>query len=391
MSGLRQLLSQSPELYTIRISKRFSGSSLPENEKIIIYGAGTVGKNLYEQLKSAGFRILCFADGNKKLVGLKIHGLKIISLKELKNRHFHYPVVIASVIYEREIYHLLKRLGIPRLYPLPYLELRYPAIINFRNYHNLFMSLFRKKSKDRIEKLWTHLQDSESQRILTRIIKFRLAYYHDVLMDSIFSGNIQYFDKEIIKLSDDEILADCGSAPGEIISDFIKLNSGKFRNIFGFEPDKYNYRQLKRDISVLKDDRISLVNAAVSDRDGLSKFYELGSPESGMDKTGTYRSFSSQTSAKTASSVKTVSLDNFFKDSRPPTFIKMDIEGAEADALKGAKNIIARYKPKLAVCIYHKPEDLWEIPLQIHRLNKKYKFYVRHYSHELCETVCYAL
>ena len=68
----------------------------------------------------------------------------------------------------------------------------------------------------------------------------------------------------------------------------------------------------------------------------------------------------------------------------------MDIEGAEQNALEGAKDIILRNKPKLAICLYHKPEDLWEIPLYIHSLVPEYKIYIRHHSHTNEETVMYA-
>jgi hypothetical protein len=74
-----------------------------------------------------------------------------------------------------------------------------------------------------------------------------------------------------------------------------------------------------------------------------------------------------------------------------PTFIKMDIEGSEIDALNGAAGIIRRDKPKLAVCVYHKPSDLWKIPLLVHNLQPKYQFYLRHYSNHLSDTVLYAM
>lgn len=68
----------------------------------------------------------------------------------------------------------------------------------------------------------------------------------------------------------------------------------------------------------------------------------------------------------------------------------MDIEGAELEALEGCRNIIAHDKPKLAICLYHKAEHLWEIPFYIHQLVPEYKFYIRHHSKDFCETVLYA-
>lgn len=73
------------------------------------------------------------------------------------------------------------------------------------------------------------------------------------------------------------------------------------------------------------------------------------------------------------------------------TYIKMDIEGAELEALKGAKNIIETQRPKLAICIYYSLSDLYEIPLYLMQICKGYKFYVRHYSYGWIESVLYAI
>jgi hypothetical protein len=73
------------------------------------------------------------------------------------------------------------------------------------------------------------------------------------------------------------------------------------------------------------------------------------------------------------------------------TFIKMDIEGAEYNAILGAHNTITKYRPKLAISIYHKPEDIWEIPSLILKMNPEYKLYLGHYSIAAAETVLYAI
>lgn len=85
-----------------------------------------------------------------------------------------------------------------------------------------------------------------------------------------------------------------------------------------------------------------------------------------------------------------IAINNFFKDKETPTFIKMDIEGAELEALEGAKTTIVKNKPKLAICLYHKPDDLWKIPLYLKDLVPEYKFYIRHHGKVRWETVLYA-
>lgn len=73
------------------------------------------------------------------------------------------------------------------------------------------------------------------------------------------------------------------------------------------------------------------------------------------------------------------------------TFIKMDVEGAELEALKGARKTIEKHHPRLAISIYHKPEDIWEIPAYILSLSGDYRLYIRHYQFSKNETILYAV
>jgi hypothetical protein len=78
-------------------------------------------------------------------------------------------------------------------------------------------------------------------------------------------------------------------------------------------------------------------------------------------------------------------------DGKSPTYIKFDIEGVEAKALRGMKRNVAAFHPRLAVSVYHKPADLWEIPLLLNRMFPFYRLFLRHYTDSLLETVCYAI
>ena len=82
-------------------------------------------------------------------------------------------------------------------------------------------------------------------------------------------------------------------------------------------------------------------------------------------------------------------LDDIAKDFEP-TFINMDIEGAELNALKGAENLIKKNKPDLAISVYHYPRHIWEIPLYLKSLNLEYKFYLRNYTSFSYDTIVYA-
>lgn len=79
------------------------------------------------------------------------------------------------------------------------------------------------------------------------------------------------------------------------------------------------------------------------------------------------------------------------KEGRPVTYTKLDVEGSELRALKGAINTIKTYKPKMAISIYHKPEDILEIPIFLESLDMGYKYYIRYYQTRKEETILYVL
>ncbi|ONI42518.1 hypothetical protein AN640_07245 [Candidatus Epulonipiscium fishelsonii] len=186
----------------------------------------------------------------------------------------------------------------------------------------------------------------------------------------------QYFD-DIVKLSQNEVFVDLGGLTGETSIEFAKRTNYTYKQIYIFEPDPLNYEKTINNIDNLNLKNVEVFNlGGWSEKDTLS-FASNGTGQSKIDNEGTYK-------------INVDSLDNVLGDT-PVTFIKMDIEGAELEALIGAKEIIKKYKPQLAISIYHKPEDIFEIPLYIKSLVPEYKFYIRHYGWNAnAETILHA-
>lgn len=101
-------------------------------------------------------------------------------------------------------------------------------------------------------------------------------------------------------------------------------------------------------------------------------------------------SFGEKDGISTVIEVFVTTIDSVLNGGRAD-FIKMDIEGAELEAIKGAKNTIQKYHPQLAISVYHKTEDILELPKLILEYNPRYKLYLRHYSITDSETVLYAI
>ena len=78
-------------------------------------------------------------------------------------------------------------------------------------------------------------------------------------------------------------------------------------------------------------------------------------------------------------------------DGGRPTFIKLDIEGSEVDALNGARRTIQQQAPVLAVCVYHRQDHLWRIPLLLSHLRDDYAFFLRPHNEEGWDLLCYAV
>lgn len=150
------------------------------------------------------------------------------------------------------------------------------------------------------------------------------------------------------------------------------------KKIYAFEPDCENYKKLRSFIIENNiEERVVTEEAGLYSNDGVVGFDFVSETGSYISEEGKFK-------------IKTKSIDNYFKDI-PITFIKMDIEESEKEALLGGKNVIQRDRLMLAICIYNKPQDLWEIPLIIKEILPQYKIYIRHHRADLYETVCYAV
>lgn len=245
---------------------------------------------------------------------------------------------------------------------------------------NYFMENWKKCKSDktayRIEELKNLLEDEESKRVLeTRIKIYETGKVE--LLKYIETYNDQYFDKDIIKLSNNEFFIDLGAYTGDTIESFIKSVNGSYKKIVAFEPDHENMLSLNSYILENDINNVVVYKLASWNRKETLRFHEDGS-------------FISQIYSKGNSTTNANSLDNVLFDIAPVTFIKMDVEGAEYETIEGAEKIIKKYKPKLAICVYHRARDIYEIPLLIKKLVPEYKLYLRHHSESLLDTVLYA-
>ncbi|MBI4350316.1 MAG: FkbM family methyltransferase [Elusimicrobia bacterium] len=186
----------------------------------------------------------------------------------------------------------------------------------------------------------------------------------------------QYFPEDIIKLSDREVFVDGGAYTGDTLLTFIRKAGNKYGRCYAFEPEPENISKLKELAGRQRFRAVSVIGKGLwSKADTLRFTASEGPAGSAISETG-------------AVSIETEAIDNAAPDA---TYIKLDVEGAELEALKGAAGTIKKNRPKLAVCLYHKPGDLFEIPLFIKSLVPEYRLFLRQHQPVSCELVLYAV
>lgn len=187
----------------------------------------------------------------------------------------------------------------------------------------------------------------------------------------------QYFDLQTLPHVEDEVFIDGGSLNMESSAEFAKWCNNDYSKIYVFEPDTYSYNVCSDKMKDFPEGKVELINKATWNEDAELCF-------SGGLNGG------SRVNKNSANIVQATSIDNVIRDGRC-TFIKLDVEGAELETLKGAVKTIQNNHPKLAISIYHKRDDIVEIPTFLMENFRGYKYYIRHYSSVWWETVLYGI
>lgn len=188
-----------------------------------------------------------------------------------------------------------------------------------------------------------------------------------------------YFDEAFLQHNNQEVFVDAGAFDGKTILDFNQWCNGKYSKIYAFEPQIEALEKCQCNCAGLQN--ISYLHKGLWDSEQTVHFVCEGT-ESRIVENRNDSSFS----------VNVTSLDiNVLGGGTIPTFIKMDIEGAELKALEGAAECISKYSPQLAISVYHRPQDIIEIPMFIKTINSRYRFWLRHYSLSWFDTVLYAV
>lgn len=230
-------------------------------------------------------------------------------------------------------------------------------------------------SGDVVREIENLLCDNRSKQVFSSIIEKRRLGFMDYT-DIREWNSSEYFRDEFWAPDKDglDVFVDGGAYDGDTIEEFENWTSQNYKHVYSFEPQHSKAKIIRK--KIIGNKRVSFFEKGLWSSEGKIGFSNGDSDWSG------------RISANADEYIETVALDEIVNEK--VTFLKMDIEGAEIEALKGAKRIIKEDKPYLAVCIYHKLNDLFEIPLLIHEMVPEYKMYIRHMGNRCYGTILYA-
>lgn len=334
------------------------------NRDIVVWGTGQIASDVIWLLKKK--RNIChIVDSDLSKVGNLIWGHVIESPEQVFDTENDYVVLICSR-YVTDISKKLDEYGVIDYYAAYFMTRK-----DFAD------KIFTEQPEEKqLMELRDILSDEKSTQLLDKMIEKRKngeIDYSDIMTSP------EYLLDEIFSFSENEVYVDAGAFDGDTVLDFVqKVQS--FNKIYAFEPDPENFHRMNMRLELAKqvyDNKIKCLNMAVSDHNGTVQLIASGDVSARVTELEEAR----------VAKVNCATLDILAKDA---TYIKMDIEGSELHALMGAARLIKQNKPKLAICIYHRPEDLWEIALFIHSLVPEYKLYIRHHSNGYWDTVLYA-
>lgn len=333
--------------------------------KVYIFGTKELGIKAYRGCIKQGVTIKAFIDNDISKIGREINGVKIYGLNAISRLEDDEIIIIATLSYWSDIQAQLEQCGIKQYVPYPVLSL-YSTCFEVADtcFQNLVEDIWQRRNE--YIGLFNKMADETSRLVLNDILLFRMSFDINYLRNAYnlsTQGQIQYFDSEIIHLTEKEVFVDAGAYKGETTVTFIQQVNGIYDRIYIFEPDNQLLNECKKNLKEHSD--IVFYEAGTGDREGIYQFALTGG-------------LGGKFCDKGEDIVKIYTLDQHIE--KAITYIKMDVEGFELETIQGAAMQIMKNQPKLAISAYHKATDLLDIINTIQKMVFTYKIYLRHYT-----------
>lgn len=348
-------------------------------QRCVVFGAGSMGRRCVLALGSIGVQPLAVCDNNPDLWGMRVENVAVLSPAAAAERFGEDAVFFIAVRNELHSYRStreqLAQMGCRHISSADCITWRFPDKFLPFLFYDLPHRVYQQAEQ---VLLAAELWEDEASRA-EYVAQIRLRTVGDPSGLSRPPGKESYFLDGVFDLQPEDVFVDCGAFDGDTIRDVI-ARQPRFGTVEAVEADTHSFARLAGYMASIDPafrSRIRLHHCAVGAHRGRVRFEDSGKVDSKVCDTG-------------ATVVDLVPIDAMFA-SKQVSMIKMDIEGGEFNALLGARKVIQRDRPILAICVYHLQSDLWRLPLLLRTMVPEYRMYLKAYRGDGIQTVAYAV
>ena len=332
------------------------------DKKIVMYGMGNGADKILSVCAERGIEISDFFASDGFVRGHSFYGKRVLSYSEMKEKYGAENVIVL----------LSFASNLPDVIEYIYkiaseCELYAPDVPVCGT--NLFDIDFYQKNKEKIDKVASILGDERSREVYESVVKYKLSGDISYIKDTHSDFSEVY--KDILKAENFDVIADLGAYNGDTLRE-IKPYATRLSCAFAFEPDRRNHKKLCDWAETEKAFSVKAFQLAAWNKRETLVFDGSGNRNSTLVSAD---SLPVTRAAKTIE-VEAASLDDILCGTRV-SYVKYDVEGAEREALDGSKSTIEAHRPSLFISLYHRSEDIFELPLLIHEKYPDYKLYIR--------------
>lgn len=338
---------------------------------VAVYGAGDTAERWFAPFLEGDVMPDCFIDDTPGKAGTLLYGKPVISFEEAHEECKSFLILLGSMV--------------PRSKDIMADSLRKDPIEGACVCREWDEYVFCKHA-EKILSVFDLLEDDISKATYANMILTRMG---EAAQNQELTFDRQYFGiPEFAEANFDEVFVDCGAYVGDTLEQFLFARSGVFKKVYAFEPVEKSFNAMRARVErlerewALSDGQIELIRAGVGERSYQTQLKRYGAG----DVPATGEALSGESAH---GDIPVISIDDFFAE-QSITFLKADIEGYEWKMLHGAKQVIKRDRPKLAVSMYHTPFDLFRLALWIKSVYPDYKFAARQHYCDVVEPVLYA-
>lgn len=321
------------------------------DKPIFIYGMGDGAVKILNVFAEKGIAAAGFFASDEFVRGHSFMGHLVHSLSQIEEQVEDFIVVLAFGAGYESLYDKINRIAEKH-------TLIAPDVPVYGG--GLFDLDFCEENCDKLNRVYELLADDISRLTFANVINYKI------------SGRIEYLNRctmpreeifrELIDLKRCGTYIDMGAYNGDTVLEFAELTGGSYDKIYAVEPDSRNFRRLMKNTDGLHD--VELYNAAAWSDNSMLSFSDKSGRQSAIDpfKTGKIKE------------IRGITGDSLTEHA---DYIKMDVEGAEREAILGVRKSLEN-GASLTAALYHRNEDMFDIPLLVHEINPQLKLYVRH-------------